>query len=243
VTSTLCPGTCNSKYRRARAVYEAEVAQHALTVERLTDAGLADKIPVPPTPPAVDPVYGDPVWCSRCAAIIRRELAELDELASSLANLPPGIRPASDGTRERVKVTGSVAVASPSPTGDDLDDLYRWLAEWETWYRKLRSWDSPPPRGYLNDRITASVNWLSGRLDGLLVTGEAEPFGIEVRGWHRELVAKTHSARAAKHVKKPCPRCGKFQMWEEIGKDYVRCHNEDCNRMMTREELNQAVTA
>ena len=109
----------------------------------------------------------------------------------------------------------------------------------------LHDWGTVPQRGFLAGRITGAVNWLGtdGHLDGLLVTELAEPFGVETCRWHRELVAKTHSARSAKHVKKPCPRCRLYTLWEEIGQEYIRCINKDCNRMMTRDELNQAGAA
>lgn len=235
-----CPGTCNARYRREQALFKAAQAEHDQIAQRLTDADMADRIPPPPKPPATRPMQGEPVWCPRCKAVIRRELVDLDDLAMSLAALPPGIRPAFDGSAEQIRSARSIWAPSPSPAADDLDELYSWLVAWEGYYREVRQWDNAPPRGYLADRITSVVNWLAGKFDGLLMTELAEPFGLETRAWHRELITKTHSARSAKHVKKRCPRCDLFTLWEEIGKDYIRCVNTDCNRMMTREELDDA---
>ncbi len=232
-----CPGSCNSRWRRLKAIYDVAVENHARIVALSAEG---DEIPEPPRKPDVEPAVGEPVWCKRCASIIRQELADFDELAAHLAALPPGIRPAVERRHERVKVSGTHAAPSPSPSGDEMDDLLRWLQRWEREYRAHRDWPTPAPRGYLAGKITAGVAWLGEHLDGILTTEWAETFGTETRQWHRNLVSTTHAARSAKHVKKACPRCRLYTLWEEIGQDYIRCVNEDCNRRMTREELDDA---
>lgn len=230
----LCPGTCNSAYRKAHALYGDALAKYGAVLEKLADG---DKVPEPPEAPDVRPWLGDPVWCSRCTAVIRRELAEMDDLAAMLAALPPGIRAVVEGTREHVKVATSRVAASPSPAGDDLDELASWLQAWEDEYRHLRGWPSPPQRGGLASKITSGVAWLGGHLDGILTAPFAQDVGEETRRWHAELRAKTHAASYARHVKLPCPGCKRYLLWEKVGEEYIACMNPDCNRRITRAEL------
>ena len=197
-----------------------------------------ENAPDPPPPPDIQPWLADPVWCAKCTSAIRRELAELDDLAAMLAAMPPGVRSATTGQREHVKVSGTREQASPSPAVEELDELAGWLRDWEAAYRQR---DTPHRRGWLATEITTSVAWLLAHFDAVIAHEDIAPdFGAEVRRWQRDLTQRSHAASAAKHVKKPCPRCRLFTLWETLGEDYVRCTNQDCNRMMTRAELDQA---
>jgi|SRR5215469_4050265 len=99
-SAELCPGICNARYRKEHAIYQNAMAKHADLIANLPAGHPA---PEPPQPPETQPVFGDPSWCSRCRAIIRQELADLDELAAHLAVIPPGIRPAVEGPFEDVQ--------------------------------------------------------------------------------------------------------------------------------------------
>lgn len=227
-----CPGSCNSRYRKARALYQAELTQYHALLLKVEDPAMAGD---PPKPPDIQPWQGEPVWCPRCQAAIRRQLAELDDLAAMVAALPPGIRPAVSGTREHVKVSGSREQASPSGTTDDLDEFASWLRSWESAYRDT---DPLARRGWLATEITTGVSQLLFHFDAMIANGDyARDYGDEVKGWHRGLTARAHAASASKHVKKPCPRCSQYTLWEDLGADYIRCVNEDCNRRLTRSEL------
>jgi hypothetical protein len=191
-------------------------------------------MPERPRPPDIQPWFGNP-WCSKCQATIRRELAELDDLAALLAALPPGIRPAVTGQREHVKVSGTHGHPSPSDTVEALDELAGWLRDWEG---AVRGADTMARRGYLASQITTSVAWLLAQFDTVIIHPDlAADFGAETRRWHRELTAASHAGSAAKHVKKPCPRCRLFTLWEDLGADYIRCVNDECQRRLTRAEL------
>jgi phage FluMu protein Com len=229
----ICSGSCNSGYRKARALYSAAMAEYAARLNR--DDG---STPVPPDPPDIQPWLADPIWCSRCCAAIRRELAELDDLAAVLAAMPPGIRPAITGQREHVKVSGTREHASPSPMIEELDELADWARQWEAAYKGR---DAIARRDYLATQLTTAIGQLLFHFDAIIAHEDIAPgFGAEVRRWHRELTSMSHAASAARHVKKPCPRCRLFTLWETLGEDYIRCTNVDCNRMMTRAELDQA---
>jgi len=235
----ICIGTCNSQWRKAHALYADGLAKYDKALEQLADG---DDVPNPPAPPDIRPWYGQPYWCGRCMALIKAELAELDDLASMLAALPPGIRPAVSAKHERVKVSGSHGTPSASPSGDSLEELAAWLKSWEA---MAKDEDDPTPRrGHLATEITTVRSWLYAHFDLLMLNPDvAQPFGEETRAWHRELIARAHAASAAKHVKQPCPRCKLFTLWEELGQDYLKCINVDCNRRLTRAELDAETAA
>lgn len=234
---TACVGSCNSRYRRAVAVYQAAVDEHAAAVARLAPG---ETPPDPPQPPQVQPVDGAPVWCARCAAVIRRELAELDELAAALAALPPGIRPVAGHRPDKVSVS-SPHPPSPSPAADNLDALIRWLQSYEDAWREANGWESAPQRGKLSTATTACINWLRMHLDGVLATEDlAGDFGAGVRFWHRSLRAASHTESYARHVNQSCPKCRRYTLYEHVGEDFIRCIYQDCQARLTREELQAA---
>lgn len=247
----ICQGSCNSSYRKSRALYDNAAAGHHEALARLQPG---DPVPEPPEPPAVTPWYGEPVWCRRCQSVIRRELADLDDLAALLSMTPPGIRPAITGQREHVKVSGTKGTESPSAAVDTLDDLAAALRGWESAGRVARRHlpgqdlaagaDPVGRRGYLATEITTVIAWLYHHFDSMIRnTDLAYEYGADVRRWHREFLAAAHAGSAAKHVKKPCPRCKLYTLWEELGADYISCVNDDCNRRLTRAELEDATSA
>ena len=248
-TQAPCPGTCNSGWRRLKALYDKALEEypraleeHARKVQGLKDGDPVPDPPAPPAPPENGPWYGAPVWCGRCQSVIRTELSRLDDLAGHLFALPPGVRPAVSSPRERVRVSGSHGTPSPSPGGDSLLELGGWLREWEAVAK--REDDPRPRRDFLAREMTTVTAWLYAHFELLILRADiAADFGAEVRGWHRELTAATHSAAAAKHVKQPCPRCRRYTLWEQAGEEYLRCINEDCNRRLTRAELDTAAAS
>jgi hypothetical protein len=234
-----CPGSCNARWRKAAALHQAAVAAHLSALAGLPPGA---KAPDPPVPPDISPWHGEPVFCQRCQSQVRAELAELDDLAAMLAALPPGVRPATPDRREPVKVSGSKAAPSPSPAADDLDELAGWLRSWEA---VARHEDDPRPRrGFLATEVTTLVAWLYHHFGALITDPDvAADFGAETRRWHRELTAKAHAASYSRHVKKPCPGCGRYTLFEKPGEDYIACAYEDCRRRLTRAELDLAPSA
>lgn len=241
----ICPGSCNSGYRKTRAIYDDAMTTYHDQLDKL---GSGDPVPDKPEPPTATPWYGDPVWCGRCQSVIRRELAELDDLASLLALMPPGIRPAITGQREHVKVSGTKGTESPSRAADTLDDFASVLRGWESAGRVARHHvagadlaagaDPMPRRGYLATEITTVIAWLYHHFEPMICNADlAQDYGADLRRWHRELMSAAHAGSAAKHIKKPCPRCKLYCLWENIGEDYISCVNEDCGRRLTRADL------
>lgn len=225
MSEMICPGPCNNTYRRRRALYEADVAEYARNLEARNGEG---PIPEAPRPPDLQPWYGSPVWCGKCQGLIRSELADLDDLAALIAAIPPLARPADDGP----KVSGTKATHSASARMDDLEDLNAWLRSWEA---VVRDEDDPRPRrGLLARESTTLTAWLYHHFDEVITSPDAaKDFGEETRRWHRDLSRRAAAGQARRHKKHPCPRCALYTLWWTIGEEYVRCVNEDCNRVLT----------
>jgi glutathione S-transferase len=201
VASQACPGSCNARLRRITAG-GGEVPE--------------DLFPVP----------GEPVFCQRDAASVRRELAELDDLASIAAAASDGHR----GSPERQRVGGTPRTASPSPAADDLDDLASVLRGWES---AIRGEDPVPRRGYLATEITTVTAWLVAHFDQLITHPDiAEEFAGEVRQWHQRLAATTKAGTGRHQKARPCPRCDRYSLFWVEGNDYVECGTPSCGRLM-----------
>jgi hypothetical protein len=228
VAGYACPGSCNRRWREAREAYAQALA--------LYDP--LDKDQSRPQPPEIPPVPGEPVWCPRDASRISQQLAELDYAASLLAAAADGY---TSSTGEQ-RVSGSPAHPSPSPAGDDLDELVSMLTGWEDAYRDARGWPSGARKGSLASRLTECVAWLGQHLGGagqpgiLTHDGISGPFGEEIGTWHREIVAKAKAG--TRRIRKPlrCPGCGLLTLiWDE-GEPDVKCGNPDCGVIMAYAE-------
>jgi hypothetical protein len=221
-----CPGSCNSKARKDAATYKAALVEwdDAMAARAEGDPG-----PPRPVPPDIRPWAGEPVWCLKCGATIRRELAELDDLAAIVAH-------ASDGHREVMtegRVSGSRTPPSPSPAVEDLDELASVLRGWES---ALRGSDPAARRGYLASEITTSVAWLSAHFEPLIGSPDyGGDFGAEIRQWHKRLRDLGKAGTVRHRLPMPCPRCRRYSLTAEDGAQYVECAT-DCGRLMTRLE-------
>jgi hypothetical protein len=223
-----CPGNCNSRYHKACEAYrEAMMTYDPLDPDQSR-----------PEPPDIRPRgWGRPVWCSEHAAQIRRELAQLDDLAALLAATADGY----DAKPRTERVAGTSVPASPSEAADVLDEMNSMLTGWEQAYRDLRGWPSPPPRGDDASAQTTCIAWLTVHLDGILATAYAEQFGRQVLDWRRILARSTKAGVRKLRLPLRCPRCHLLVLvWTE-GEDTVNCENPDCARVMTRSEYEAEV--
>ena len=230
MASDVCPGPCNNTYRRRLALHENEVAKYAQALETRAHT---DPIPEPPVPPDLQPWHGDPVWCPKCTGRIKNELTDLDDLSALLFAIPPLARPPADAAG---KVTiKQPKYASPNSRMDEIAELNEWLRSWEA---LARDEDDPRPRrGILARESTTVTAWLYHHIDVLLLNPDvARDFGEEVGQWFRGMSHRASAGQMSRHQKKPCPRCHLYTLWLTIGEDYIRCANEDCARMLTREE-------
>jgi hypothetical protein len=228
-----CPGSCNTRYREAREAYGQALAAY----ER---DGILDPGQSRPEPPLIQPVYGDPAWCGRCAAQIRVTLAELDELAALLAATADGHRASSDSAE---RVSSTPEAISPSGAADELKDLMAMLSGWEAAYREHMQWPGAARRGFLASVSTSCIAWLVHHLDGILSSPIAADFGAEVMQWHRDF---RRSAKAGvRKLRKPmrCPGCRLLTLTWEEGDDRVECANPDCYRVLSYADYENEVAA
>lgn len=213
-----CPGSCNYYWRQARTAFEVDLAAY----------DPLDPAQSRPQPPDMRAFPGDP-WCDRCKAVIRRELAELDDLAAFLTAAADGHR----GRRPGAKVTASRGRPSPSPAADLADELERALHGWETAYRGA---DPLARRGWLATGTTTVIAWLVAHFDSVATSPVAEDFGQEVRQWHRLLKRLTKAGTGVQLKPVRCPRCDRYSLTWTEGDDHVECFDQGCRRMIGMDE-------
>jgi hypothetical protein len=195
-------------------------------------------VPEKPEKPEIRPWRGEPVWCGKCQARIRRQLAELDDLGALLMAARDGLREIANGDGPG-RVTGTAVEPSPSEGLDDLDEMVSALTAWEAEYRDIRGWPSPPRRGFLASALTSCTAWLGLHLDGILSTDLAQEFGEDIGRRHRTLANKTKAGTGAHRKPVRCPRCGMMLLTWREGDDYVSCGNPDCGRMLSLDEYQE----
>ena len=210
----ICVGACNNRYRRAQAAFQ----------KALSEYDPLDSSQSRPEMAPIRPMDGHP-WCLECQAVIRVQLGQLDLLAALRHDTADGY-PADAGAQ---RVSGSREVSSPSPCHDDVDEVAKMLAGWESAYRDHLGWPSAPRHGDMAHQRTECAAWLAERLDAILSSPLAADFGLEVQQWHAELKAKTKAG--VRTLRKPlrCPLCKLLMLaWTE-GEQSVKCCNPECN--------------
>lgn len=224
-----CPGGCNYHWRKAREAWEQALAAY----------DPLDPAQSRPDPPDLYPYPGDP-WCPRCKSAIRRQLAELDDLASILAAMTDGHR----GRRPGAKLSRGrkQGVPSPSPSADMLEELRNDLHGWET---AARGTDPLARRGFLATETTTAVAWLAAHFDQVITADFAADFGAEVLDWHRVLRRVTSAGTGVQHKPVRCPRCDEYALWWAEGDDHVECRGKGgtCGRLIGMDEYEALAAA
>jgi hypothetical protein len=193
--------------------------------------------PAEPETRALSPYPGNP-FCSNDQAVYRRLLGEVDDLAAIAIRHNDGHRKDPDAER----VSGSRGTRSPSATIEELDHVASALRDWEATARDLirkqagrlpSDEGTPPRRGYLASEITTSVSWLVAHFEVLITDADAAvPFAAEISEWHERLKKREKAGTGRKHMKRPCPRCDRYSLYQEDDADYVACARPDCGRLM-----------
>ncbi|MCW2904035.1 MAG: hypothetical protein JWO67_6300 [Streptosporangiaceae bacterium] len=239
-----CPGGCNATLRRARDLFKRALDDRAKAIiAHATDPAV--EIPDPPEPVRIAPVEGEPVYCWRCTATIKRELAELEDLSALVRMDADGHRTGPDAER----VSGTPAERSLSPSIENLDEMVSVLRFWED---IAVQGARRPRRGFLaSETRTVIAQLLDGGNFTRLMSfprqrpdspGQTEEFAFDVRQWHRILTGNS-KAGTGRHQKNaiPCPRCGRYSLvWIE-GEDFVRCSRGECNRPLLLAEYERMV--
>ncbi len=256
---TACPGPCSSRPWRMALDYNdtLDAWREALTRwenarQQVLDAQAAtgadeetrrmlrrlDEIrPQRPLPPEVSFAPGDPVWCSRDRAAIRKALAELDDLAALLESWSDGHRGASSGERTSSRRT---TAASPSPIADTLDELYQSLAKVEADWRDAHPELPPRPHRAGPEARPRTIAWLLGQLDQILAHPGSVPFGRGVLAWQSRLQHLAKSDPVVRRRPVPCPRCD-YRALRTRDDGYTQCGH--CGRLLSEDEYGELAEA
>jgi hypothetical protein len=234
VGDQVCCGPCNIPYQRARAIFDEAQRNYERDYEIwVTERHREGREPIRPEKPRMTPSMGTPIWCGKCTSVVRRELAELDDLAARLLAEAGELH--SDTTATRI--SGSKGRKSPSPLADLVDELESGLRAWEEDYRGK---PVSVRRGYLTSALTAEVDWLRAHFDQCIThPGYAQDFGRFVRNWHRKMKNAGHAGTVRHKMKRPCPRCDALSLVWEQGSEYVQCQRRECGRMLSYSEYKQ----
>lgn len=248
-----CPGPCNAKARKARADHETALGlwekavagwqrAHACWLDQVAEVGPDNAIREPvrprrPPEPDITPTVGDPVWCRRCAALVRRALADLDDLAAILDTWSDGHRGRTSGEKTSTRRTDA---PSPSPIADTLDELYAALTQVEDQWRDARGYSSRPQRGRNGHARMSSVSWLLSQFDDILCHPASEQFGKATLSWQKRLQGLTRSEPIRRQRPGRCTRCPTptRALWTRDD-GYTECGV--CGRLYSEEEYERDV--
>lgn len=235
----LCAGPCMNGYRRkvrsheaAQLAYRAALDDHHAAVTAWHAPLVWPEEPAAPAEPRLSyPVYGEPVYCPDCVYAIKSQLSKLDGAACVYLRESDGLR----GQTDQVRVSGSDAPASLSPTIEDLDELDGWLRDWKAAYLGC---DTLARQGQLADSITLGASWLVVRVERILARpGMAQAFGEEVAGWYGRLRRYDPSEVVVERLKGiRCPECGGLTLERRVGEDKVTCRMMTCERILKLSE-------
>jgi hypothetical protein len=244
-TERACLGPCNNTWRAAWRTYQEDwlawSVKHAVW-ESLIAAGHRDA-PEPPEPPRplVAATPGEPLWCLRCAGVLGRALAELDDLAALAAAAADGHR----GQPATERASSGGPAASPSPVADMLDELYGVLANIEDQWRDARGYDRRPQRDDKGgaqrgaSARTLTISWLGQHLGEILDDPWSATVARNVFAWQRRLQDRTSSAPLASLRPVRCPRCAQRAV-RRRDDGYSICRQ--CGRLLSEQEV-QALVA
>ena len=251
MTADACPGPCNARSRKLHADYETAVTAYEDALERWHDAkaqaldagddhmldALDRNRPQPPATPDIAWTPGDPTWCPRDRAAIRKALAELDDLAALLESWSDGHRGASSGERTSSRRT---TAGSPSPVADTLDELYQLLARAEADWRDAHEHLPPRPHRAGPEARPRTIAWLLGQLDQILTHPGSVPFGRGVLAWQSRLQHLAKSDPVVRRRPVPCPRCD-YRALRTRDDGYTQCGH--CGRLLSEDEYGELAEA
>jgi hypothetical protein len=230
-TATICPGPCNTAWRRAEEVLADTGTEHHIT-----------------------PAWGQPVQCDSCVERARRQLSELPALLAAVhLEAIHGSRSPSTAT---IGSHSSPEASFPGQAAFVLIEIVLGeLEELESDVLGLRGLGSTTTRtGQIGRRITSTLRTLEAHLDWSMqhhpAAGEphdranANPGG-QIRGWHAttQRFVKDHPQRDVQRLG-PCPNCkGPYLVQStdlRLVNDlpYIECRDPDCQRVFTTPEYN-----
>jgi hypothetical protein len=227
-----CVSRCNRRWREAAAVYGTALA-------RWINEGAHG---AQPRPPEIEPWPGEPIYCRKCAAVIRGALRELPLAYRALASTKYLTRTASadeEHNRGRSDVT-----PSPSPGADHQDEICRTAAAWEDDLRRHLAHQTAADTGDREADLAATVEYLNTNYQTMIGRPEcAADFGAEIWRLHAVALAMVKNKPVRRFLPPPCPTCDVVALVQEegiAGKPwYVECSERigGCGRLFTESEF------
>lgn len=226
-----CDFRCNSRYRQA-------VRDHDSALNLWIERGC---IGLEPDPVDIEPWPGDPVYCQRCASVIRGALRELPLAYTALGSVKFLTRSASADEEHRGR---SDVPPSPSPGADHADEILRTTTAWEDELRQhLGHACATDHFGDPHATLTASVEYLNTNWTAMIGRDEcARDFGDEIWRLHATALAMVKNKPIRRHLPAPCPSCDVLALIQEegiAGKPwYVECVERagGCGRLYQESE-------
>jgi hypothetical protein len=217
-TAGPCVGPCNHRWRQAAEAYDK-------AMKKWLNRG---RVGEEPRPPEIQPWDGQPVWCNKCAAIVRRALRELPDAYSALESMKYRSRTSAPDEERRGRAD---AAPSPSPGADHQDEILRTTCMWEDDLRRhLRHDAATDEFGDLHATLVQASEYLNRNFADMIRREEcAKDFGDEVSKLYRNTVAMVKNKPGRKHLPCPCPSagCGVKALIQEEGLAkrpwYVEC--------------------
>lgn len=226
-----CEFRCNNRWRTA-------VRDH----DKALTTWIADGYTGPePDPVELEPWLGDPVYCPRCASVIRAALRELPLAYTALASVKLLTRTASADEERRAR---SDVPPSPSPGADHADEILRTTTAWEDDLRRHLGHQSATDQfGDPHATLTAAVEYLNTHWTAMVTRVEcAADFGSETWRLHATAVAMVKNKPVRRYLPAPCPSCDARALIQEEGIAkkpwYVECSERmgGCSRLYSETE-------
>jgi hypothetical protein len=225
VTPTVCPGSCNTAWRRAEAALAETGTEHALT-----------------------PNWGRPAHCDGCTTRTRHQLAALPELLAAVhLEALHGTRVKTSGTIGRIHNPawpGEAARMLTDLIGGGLADLADDVAH----LRRL----TPPGAVGEARRINKAAALLLAHWDWavqhhpcaaeLWERDSANP-GAQAAGWYRIALRFTRRDRLREQLIAPCPHCHLRTLARDDGDQWIECRNPLCGLLLSGSEYRQHTQA
>lgn len=217
----ICPGRCNTAYRRAEVVG---------------------------TPHELVPHWGQPVHCVSCRNRARDQLLDLPELVAAVwleaVHGSPGPKVGTVGR-------SASEPPWPGQASRLLTDhIVGGLLDLEDDIRTLRHLHARRIGRTEGASVTSATRFLDTHLDWALTHHpladeihdrlSGNP-ASQIAGWHRAALRFTSRDRRVVHHRVPCPRCELLSLVREDGDDYIACRNPECGLLLTPAEFAQHV--
>ncbi|GAB3889047.1 hypothetical protein [Terrabacter terrigena] len=233
----VCPGDCNRAWRKAQAFSDERDQLLAAQKERnLTSIEQGRLLRL-----SIEPMLGDPVWCTDCLDAIKGAVRRLPDLAAWLWDRGHAGAGIDLGRLSTVRAErGSSTKGSPSlsPSWDACDEIVTWAAAVEDKVRArlgIEARDGDWWNGTSEHRATVlstSVWWILARPVTWSLP-EAERWGLEVQRLAKRAEKLSGRDELVHHLG-ACPHCDRRALIRIDGEDVVHC--ERCRRRWTEDE-------